>query len=34
MVWILLGLENAPGPKEIERRAEDTASIFLELYGR
>jgi AcrR family transcriptional regulator len=34
MVGILLGLENAPGPKEIERRAEEAAQLFLELYGR
>jgi len=34
MVWILLGLEKAPGPKEIERRAERAARRFLELYGR
>jgi AcrR family transcriptional regulator len=34
MVWILLGLEKAPGQKEIERRAERAARRFLELYGR
>ena len=34
MVWILLGLEKAPRPKEIERRAERAARRFLELYGR
>jgi AcrR family transcriptional regulator len=34
MVWILLGLEKAPGPKEIERRAEKAARLFAELYGR
>jgi AcrR family transcriptional regulator len=34
MVWILLGLEKVPGPKEIERRAEKAARYFLELYGR
>jgi AcrR family transcriptional regulator len=33
MVWILLGLEKAPGPKEIEQRAGKAARSFLELYG-
>jgi AcrR family transcriptional regulator len=34
MVWILLGLEKAPGPKEVERRAEDVATMFLAVHGR
>ena len=34
MVWILLGLDKAPRPKEIERRAEKAARLFLEVYGR
>jgi AcrR family transcriptional regulator len=33
LVWILLGIEKAPGAAEIERRAEDAASNFVELYG-
>ena len=34
MVWLLLGVEKAPGPAEIERRAEDAASIFVDAHGR
>jgi AcrR family transcriptional regulator len=34
MVWVLLGQDKAPGPKEIERRAEEAASLFLELHGK
>jgi len=33
-VWILLGIDKAPSPKEIERRAGETASLFLELHGK
>jgi AcrR family transcriptional regulator len=32
-VWILLGIDKAPAPKEIERRAAETASLFLRLHG-
>jgi AcrR family transcriptional regulator len=34
LVWVLLGLEKAPGPKEIERRAADATTLFLSLYGK
>jgi AcrR family transcriptional regulator len=34
MVWLLLGLEKPPGPKEIERRAEEATAVFLKLYAR
>jgi AcrR family transcriptional regulator len=34
LTWTLLGVDKAPGPKEVERRAEDTATLFLKLYGR
>jgi AcrR family transcriptional regulator len=34
LVWILLGIEKSPSAAEIERRAEDAASIFLEAHGR
>ncbi len=34
LVWILLGLEKAPGAKEIERRAAGAAEAFLSIYGR
>jgi len=34
VVWILLGLEKRPGPKEIERRAQNATRLFLEVYGR
>jgi AcrR family transcriptional regulator len=33
LVWILLGIEKAPGGAEIERRAEEAASRFMELYA-
>jgi len=33
MIWILLGVEAAPRPKEIERRAERVARAFLEIYS-
>jgi AcrR family transcriptional regulator len=33
-VWILLGIDKAPAPKEIERRAAETASLFLQLHGK
>lgn len=33
-VWLLLGTEAAPRPKEIERRAEQVTSVFLTIYGR
>lgn len=32
LIWILLGLEKAPGAKEAERRAEEAADQFLALY--
>ncbi|HUJ01973.1 MAG TPA: TetR/AcrR family transcriptional regulator [Usitatibacter sp.] len=34
LVWILLGLQKAPGAKEIERRAQEAASSFLAIYRR
>ena len=34
MVWILLGLEKAPTAKEIDRRAERAAAVFVATYGR
>jgi AcrR family transcriptional regulator len=34
LVWILLGVAKAPGAAEIERRAGDAATIFLEVHGR
>ena len=34
LVWILLGLEKAPEPKEVERRALEATRQFLSLYGR
>jgi hypothetical protein len=34
MVWILLGLEKAPTAKEIDRRAERAATVFVATYGR
>jgi AcrR family transcriptional regulator len=34
MVWVLLGLERTPGPKEIERRAVEATTLFLSIYGR
>ncbi len=34
MVWVLLGAVKSPTAKEIERRAEDAASLFMTLYGR
>ena len=34
MVWILLGVEKAPGPKEVERRAAQAVKHFLALHGR
>ena len=33
MVWILLGVEKAPGMKEIERRADQAVKLFLELHA-
>jgi len=33
LVWILLGLEKAPGPKEVERRAVEAAQLFLSMYA-
>jgi hypothetical protein len=33
MVWMLLGVEPSPGPKEIERRASDAASSLIACYG-
>jgi AcrR family transcriptional regulator len=32
--WILLGVDKVPGPREIERRAADSATRFLKVYGR
>ena len=32
MVWLLLGLEKAPSPREIEKRAAETADAFLSLF--
>lgn len=34
LVWILLGVEKAPGPREVERRASEAASLFLSIYGQ
>jgi AcrR family transcriptional regulator len=34
MVWLLLGLEKAPAPKEVERRSAEATTLFLSLYGR
>ncbi|HJU24937.1 MAG TPA: TetR/AcrR family transcriptional regulator [Casimicrobiaceae bacterium] len=34
LIWILLGLEKPPTPKEIERRAEAVVSAFLEICGK
>jgi AcrR family transcriptional regulator len=34
LVWVLLGLEKRPGPREIERRAAEATALFLSLYGR
>ena len=34
MVWILLGHDKPPSPAEIERRADDAASLFLAIHGR
>ncbi len=33
-VWLLLGIEKAPGPKEMERRAAEAADLFLAMFGR
>ena len=33
LIWMLLGLEKRPSAKEIERRAEDVVSAFLQLCG-
>jgi len=32
LTWILLGVDNVPAPKEIERRAAQAASRFLRIY--
>jgi len=34
LVWILLGIEQPPGAKEIDRRADEVARLFLSLHGR
>ena len=34
LVWILLGLEKGPSPREIDRRAEQVTSMFLAIHGR
>ena len=34
MVWILLGHDKPPTAAEIERRAEDAATLFLQLHGK
>jgi len=34
LLWLLLGLAPTPGEKEINRRAEEVARLFLALYGR
>jgi AcrR family transcriptional regulator len=33
-VWLMLGTEKAPTAKEMERRAAETADLFLVLHGR
>lgn len=33
LVWILLGLEKAPGAREIGRRADHVTAAFLAIYG-
>lgn len=33
-VWLLLGTDKAPGPKDIERRAAWATDLFLAIYGR
>ena len=33
LIWILLGLEEAPTPKEIDKRAEAVVAAFLDIYG-
>jgi len=34
MVWVLVGLEKPPTAKEIDRRAEEAAAMFLQVHGR
>ena len=34
MVWLLLGHDKPPSPREIERRAEDAATLFLRIHGK
>ncbi|HET9578743.1 MAG TPA: TetR/AcrR family transcriptional regulator [Usitatibacter sp.] len=34
LVWILLGVDKAPGAAQIERRADAAASVFLAAHGR
>jgi len=34
LVWILLGIDAPPRAKEIERRSEEAASVFLAIHGR
>jgi len=34
MVWVLIGVEKLPTAREIERRAEEAAAIFLQVHGR
>ena len=33
-VWLLLGTDKPPAPKEMERRAREVADVFLGIYGR
>ena len=33
-VWLLLGIEKAPGPKEMERRAAEAPDLFLAMFKR
>jgi len=34
LVWILLGVEQPPDAKEIDKRADEVARLFLSLHGR
>ena len=34
MVWVLVGLEKPPTAKEIDRRAEEAAAMFLQVHAR
>lgn len=34
MVWILIGLEKPPTARQIDRRAQEAAAMFLQIHGR